>query len=195
MRKYLPTFILIIALIAIGAFIFYGDNLSGESAGVGLAELTMRSTSQDTEESKSSTEEIEETQEPESTPDESVTDEKLRETVLPESDVLLPDIIIADPETVAIETGEDRKNLRFDTAFANLGEGDLSLYSTDKVEDFIATQILETEPGQEYHVSNGKFEYEDDHEHWHLANFANYELWSFDDDGERDELLSSNVKI
>ena len=42
MRKYLSTFIMIIALIAVGAFIFYADNLEQESTGVGLAESTMK---------------------------------------------------------------------------------------------------------------------------------------------------------
>lgn len=195
MRKYLSTLIIIIALVGIGAFIFYGESLGQGFSHAGSVESTMTSTKDDTDESELPEDEIQETKELRSTPDENISDENLRATVLPENNILFPDIVIADPETVAIETGEDRKNLRFDTTFANLGEGDLRIYSTEKEEGFVASQILETEPGQEYHVNIGKFEYKDEHEHWHLANFANYELWNFGEDGERDELLSSNVKI
>ena len=119
----------------------------------------------------------------------------LPEAVLPDNNILYPDLVLADPDQVVILTGENTRNLQFNTAFANLGEGDLYLYSIYKDDGYNATQVLYTSTGQEYNVNIGEFQYKEEHEHWHLENFANYELWSYDDNGERDELLSSTIKV
>jgi hypothetical protein len=134
---------------------------------------------------------------PTGTPDENIilSDDELREKVLPANDLLLPDLMLADPVRVVIQRGEGIKRLHFDTAFANLGDGDLHIYSTEEEDRFLATQILTSTSGSEYHVGVGKFQYKDEHEHWHLANFANYELWSVGDNGVRDVLVSSSVKV
>ena len=94
-----------------------------------------------------------------------------------------------------IQRGEGVKRLLFDTAFANLGEGDLHIYSIEEEDRFIATQILMSFSGSEYHVGVGAFQFKDEHDHWHLANFANYELWSVGDNGIREELIASTVKV
>jgi len=44
-------------------------------------------------------------------------------------------------------------------AFANLGGGDLRIYSNEKENGFIASQILDTHAVQDYQVNIGKSEY------------------------------------
>lgn len=127
--------------------------------------------------------------------DEILSDDELRAKVLPDNDLLLPDLVLADPRRVVIRYSPTVKELLFDTAFANLGEGDLHLYSTEEEDRFLATQILTSQSGDEYHTSVGDFQYKDEHDHWHLANFANYELWGTDEFGVRDELAASSVKV
>lgn len=142
---------------------------------------------------------------PEATPSPSVSpqptnggahsDEELRATVLPGNNIIYPDLVLSDPIEVGIERGDDVKNLLLDTAFANIGEGDLHLYGTEQEDRFFATQILMSSTGNEYHDIVGDFLFKDEHDHWHLENFANYELWSVGSHAARDELVASTVKV
>jgi len=76
-----------------------------------------------------------------------------------------------------------------------LGEGDLNLIGVNENNGHNAIQVLKTSTGQEYNVNIGEFQLDDEHNHWHLDNFANYELWSINDKGEKENLLANSVKV
>jgi hypothetical protein len=186
MKLNLPTIIFLVLFLGIIAFIVYANAAQPDMTGQVPAIIPPRADSTAT-----NAPELEELQEDKP----NLTDEELRKKVLPANDLLFPDLVLADPTRVVIQRGEGVKRLLFDTAFANLGIGDLHVYSTEEVDRFTATQIIKSSSGSEYHVSVGDFQFKNEHDHWHLANFANYELWSVGDNGIRDELVASSVKV
>jgi len=186
MKPSLPTIIFLVLFLGISALIVYANTTQPDLTGkVSLVSPTK------SEVTTSIAPESEDSQEDDS----NLTDEELRKKVLPANDLLLPDLVLADPTRVVIQRGQGIKRLLFDTAFANMGDGDLHFYSTEEEDRFTATQIINSSSGSEYHVSVGDFQFKDEHDHWHLANFANYELWSVGDNGVRDELVASSVKV
>lgn len=186
MKLNLPTIVFSFLFLGLAVLIVYANaeqpDLDGQAPIATITEVERTaSTSQDSAESQG---------------DERILmDEELRDEVLPANDLLLPDLVLADPTRVVIQRGEGVKRLLFDTAFANLGIGDLHFYSTEEEDRFSATQILTSASGSEYHVAVGDFQFKDEHDHWHLANFANYELWSVGDNGIRDDLVATSVKV
>jgi hypothetical protein len=186
MKLNLPTIISLVLFLGISAFIVYANAAQPDITGQVPAIIPPRADSTAT-----TTPQLEELQEDKT----NLTYEELRKKVLPANDLLLPDLVLADPTRVVIQRGEGVKRLLFDTAFANIGVGNLHIYSTEEEDRFSATQILSSTEGSEYHVSVGDFQFKDDHDHWHLANFANYELWSIGKNGIRDDLIASTVKV
>lgn len=133
MKLNLQAVVFLVLFLGIGAAIVYANStqpdLAGQAPRAALAQVERTATpSQDSTDSQEDITEL--------------TDEELREKILPANDLLLPDLVLADPVRVVIQRGEGVKRLLFDTAFANLGEGDLHIYSTEEDDRFLATQIL-----------------------------------------------------
>jgi len=150
MKLNLPTIVFLVLFLGIGALIVYANATNADS----LSQVPSVSLIQD---------DITLTPSPDTKglqdDDQDLTDEELREKVLPANDLLLPDLVLADPTRVVIQRGEGVKRLLFDTAFANIGEGDLHMYSTEDEDRYSATQILTSSSGSEYHVSVGEFQF------------------------------------
>lgn len=186
MKLNFPAIVFLVLFLGIGVLIIYANTTQPDLAGqVPTATLAQAETT--TTASQDS---------PDSQEDNGpATDEELRKKILPANDLLLPDLVLADPTRVVIQRGAGIKRPLFNTAFANLGVGDLHFYSTEEESRLIATQIITSTSASEYHVSIGDFQFKDKHDLWHLTNFANYELWSVGSNGMRDDLAASVVKV
>jgi hypothetical protein len=114
------------------------------------------------------------------------------ETPTPSEIFSLPDIRILPSETVYIETEGDQRILRFETSFANVGEADLLIIGERDPEEEIvrAIQTVRTADGEERTEMIGEFVYHPEHTHWHVEDFAQYELWSYPEEGEGERLLT-----
>jgi hypothetical protein len=115
-------------------------------------------------------------------------------------ELALPDLITLPPFDLRIvripSTG--RAILRFSNAIANIGEGPLELVGrrTRGVEAYRVTQrlygthdLVLAEP------IIGRIRFHPDHDHYHLDEFARYELWSLTESGAIDELVAVSSKV
>ncbi len=118
------------------------------------------------------------------------------QTPTPSETFLLPDLEVLPSRTIYIEFAGDQRYLRFETSFANVGEADLRLFGKRDPERGVVTaiQTVVTTGGEERSEEIGEFVFHPDHTHWHVENFAQYELWSYAE-GEEEELLVSEEKV
>lgn len=118
------------------------------------------------------------------------------ETPTPSEELLLPDLLVIPPQTVYIEHQGGRRYLRFDTSFANVGQAALHLIGERDPESELVRAIQEvtTADGEERSEEIGAFVFHPGHTHWHLEEFAQYELWRYPEAGER-ELMASKEKV
>jgi len=91
-----------------------------------------------------------------------------------------------------------RALIRFTNRIWNSGPGVLELVGLpnqagDQIR--VSQRVFASDPDifDDYQV--GEFIYHDQHLHWHLEQFAVYELWSVDDDGALEALVASGGKI
>lgn len=118
----------------------------------------------------------------------------------PQGEIVLPDLITLPPSDVRL-VGDSRspgRLLRFTNTVANAGPGTLELTGTlvpatgtyrvrqhlfawdgNRIQEFLLPAII-FHPG---------------HDHWHLAEFARYELWSVRHDGTVEDIVSISGKI
>lgn len=114
--------------------------------------------------------------------------------------VVLPDLRTLPPDDLrlVVDRGAGRSFLRFTNFILNSGAGPLELIGDpDPASGMIRVrQRIYDNHGQlllEPWV--GEFVYHGQHRHWHLDDFARYEVWSLDLDGELRQLESSNGKV
>jgi hypothetical protein len=111
--------------------------------------------------------------------------------------LLLPDIVVAAPKELYISgVGENRK-MRFSTTFMNQGEGPLELIrhlTPDQKANF-ASQFVRQVDGKGVYRDVGTFIYHPGHNHWHIENYVQYQLWSINTAGGREEMLLKTEKM
>lgn len=119
-------------------------------------------------------------------------------TATPSEVLLLPDLLALPADTVEIYIEGDRTLLRFDTSFANIGEADLYLEAERDPEEAVvrAIQTVLTADGEQRTREIGEFVYNPDetHSHFHLEDFARYELWTLPEAGQG-ELVEIRDKV
>ena len=111
---------------------------------------------------------------------------------------LLPDITTTVPDDIYIEEGSDgEKLLRFSTSVENRGEGPLELLGAEDAAtgNVIATQVIAQRDGGEREHFAGHFVMSDGHNHWHLENFALFELFPFEGSQPTSGAIASQNKI
>lgn len=115
-------------------------------------------------------------------------------------ELLLPDLITLPPTDLrlVIDRERGRSFLRFSNTVANTGRGPLELKGLPATgsEDFHVTQQLFGSNGEvlaEPVLSSIIFH--EEHGHWHLEDFARYELWSVGPYGDLLSLLRLSAKI
>ncbi len=96
--------------------------------------------------------------------------------------LLLPDLYTLPPSNLAIEThlSPQQRLLRFSNSIANRGLGALELWGErdPATGQTRVTQRIYTNDGASVDLVAGEFFFHPQHDHWHLLNFARYELWS-----------------
>lgn len=109
---------------------------------------------------------------------------------------LLPDLQILPPRELYIEEGEAVRTLRFSTTVVNRGEGPLDIAGSYDAGSGIttATQRIHRDDGGIVEQVAGAFMFHPGHEHWHFEDFTMLELWTYDDDGELDEMKATTGK-
>jgi hypothetical protein len=116
-----------------------------------------------------------------------------------ESEILLPDLEVFPPFDLELEHNQRRAqtDLRLAITFWNSGLGPLELRGFFNPA-FRRTQVVQSlyrtdQTIQEHLV--GEFIWHRGHDHWHLADFAAYELWSVLPDSTPDQIVASSNKV
>lgn len=123
-----------------------------------------------------------------------------RELVRPTSDLtaLLPDLRMLPPADFMIETTpENTRLLRLTNYIMNWGPGRLEILGeSDPVSQrTVVTQHVYRANGSYAERPAGIFIFHPAHDHWHLENFARYEVWSLTPQGELDERVALAAKV
>jgi hypothetical protein len=114
-------------------------------------------------------------------------------------DLVLPDLITLPPTDLRIRTNaaNGHKLLRFTNSIVNAGPGKMELWGDTNPSSGKMTVIqylYDTEDTPEKRVV-GEFLFHPEHDHWHLGDFALYEIWSVGLDGELDSVAAVSNKI
>lgn len=114
--------------------------------------------------------------------------------------LLLPDlrqVPAFDLHLQLIRRQEPIKNLRLSSSVQNLGPGPLELEGIidSAAEVTSVTQRIHTESGVIYNQPVGEFILHPQHKHWHLDEFAFYEIWSLNPSGNLDQIVASSGKV
>jgi hypothetical protein len=115
----------------------------------------------------------------------------------PDEDLILPDIRVETPGQLSIEgSGEDRE-IRFSTTVQNVGGGALEIIGDidESTGRAMATQIIEKRDGAQAGSFVGELFLHPTHNHWHLEDFAVFEIWRYQPGGRLDSLILSTDKI
>jgi hypothetical protein len=109
---------------------------------------------------------------------------------------LLPDLQITPPRELYIEEGTDVRKLRFSTTVVNTGDGPLDIAGSFDADTGIttATQRIHLDDGAMTEQVAGAFMFHPGHEHWHFEDFTMLELWTYDGDGDLDEMKATTGK-
>ncbi len=113
--------------------------------------------------------------------------------------LLLPDLMALPPEDLVIlsDAGTGQKQLRFTTAIQNNGPGNLEVwgYSDPTSAKTIVVQEVSTVDTVGKKVVVGEFVFHPEHDHWHLGDFARYEIWVLGPEGTLDERAAATEKV
>ena len=112
---------------------------------------------------------------------------------------LLPDLRTVPPTDLTIEFGRDgQRLLRLANLVWNGGEGALDLAGTlnpSTQQTIVIQRLTLPESEQVYEYVVGEFVYHPTHAHFHLEDFALYQLWSLTPEGELHLLAASGEKL
>jgi hypothetical protein len=112
---------------------------------------------------------------------------------------LLPDLRTVAPADLSVEFGRGgRRLLRLANLVWNSGEGPLELAgqlnpSTQRT--LVVQQLALPDSDEVHEYTVGEFVYHPLHGHFHLEEFAVYEVWSVTPDGELHSLVASGEKL
>lgn len=92
---------------------------------------------------------------------------------------------------------EGNRVIRFSNSILNAGPGVLKVLSQPDpgTQTNSVTQHVYNVDGAYQEYETGVFVFHPDHDHWHLENFALYEVWSLTTDGELDEVVALTDKV
>lgn len=114
----------------------------------------------------------------------------------PAGEAVLPDLRTLPPEDLRIEEDEDEKLLRFSNTIWNAGDGPLEVRGESGAAGrTLVTQAVHLEDGGTEEREVGEFVYHDDHDHWHVEDFALYELRSIRRGGEVGSVVARSGKV
>lgn len=123
------------------------------------------------------------------------TETQVQETV--RTDLLYPDMTIVPPKQLFIaRPNANSKTLRFSTTFANIGTGPLEIighHDLEQAKTFATQYIRKTTGGGEFQ-DIGEFAFHPEHDHWHVDNYVQYEVWTVKNNGERGDLVAGTGK-
>jgi hypothetical protein len=112
---------------------------------------------------------------------------------------LLPDLQTLPPSDLVIEASgqPERKLLRLTNSVMNSGPGALELQGVfnPATNRTAVTQRIHTAAGSTVALAVGEFVFHPQHRHWHLEDFARYELWSLRPDGRLADLVALTDKL
>jgi hypothetical protein len=112
----------------------------------------------------------------------------------------LPDLQTLPPSDMRLvlinETG--KRLIRFTNSIANAGPGRLELIgvpspSGDQIR--VDQHIVGEDDEIEGVVNVGEFIFHSEHDHWHLVDFATYEIWSLDEEDDLVEVVATAGKV
>ena len=112
--------------------------------------------------------------------------------------ILLPDLETLPPFDVQIQFWpEGNRVIRFSNSILNSGPGVLKVLgqSDQSTATTRVTQHVYNVDGTYEEHDAGVFEFHVTHDHWHVENFALYEVWSLTPDGEIDEVVAVTDKV
>jgi hypothetical protein len=116
-----------------------------------------------------------------------------------ERDLLLPDLTTLPPTDLRIRTNpaDGHKLLRFTNSIVNAGPGTMELWGNTNPSSgkMTVTQYLYDTEGSTEKRDVGEFFFHPEHDHWHLGDFARYEIWSVGLDGGLDSVVAVSNKI
>jgi hypothetical protein len=112
---------------------------------------------------------------------------------------LLPDLRTVPPDDLTVEFGRGgRRLLRLANMVWNSGEGALELageLNPSTQQTIVVQQLTLPDSDQRYEYVVGEFVYHPTHGHFHLEQFAVYQIWSVTPDGELHSLVASGSKL
>lgn len=110
----------------------------------------------------------------------------------------LPDLRTLEPSDLRLEVRRDgTRRIRLANTIWNAGDGPLELRgepdrAAGKMRVF---QVLYTADGTTSERPAGEFAWHPNHAHWHLEDFAVYQLWSLTAAGELDRVVADGGKV
>lgn len=117
----------------------------------------------------------------------------------PERDLLLPDLITLPPTdlSIRINPADQHKLLRFTNSIMNIGPGVMELLGATNPDTgkMTVTQHLYDTEGSTENLVVGEFFFHPEHDHWHLGNFARYDVLSLGPDGSLDSVVAFSNKV
>jgi hypothetical protein len=116
------------------------------------------------------------------------------------TDLLLPDLQTLPPTNLQLfqDTDSGRTYLRFGNSIWNSGPGVLELIGypdQDKDQIQVIQNIYGSDQENIEQYGVGEFIFHDQHEHWHLDQFAIYEIWSVDEMGTPQTMVATGGKV
>lgn len=119
-------------------------------------------------------------------------------TATADPNLVLPDLQTVPPSDLVIQvTADGQTRLRFTNSILNAGPGTLEVRgvlnpATNRI---AVTQYIDTIQDEVAEHKAGEFVFHPDHDHFHLENFARYEVWSLTAGGDRDAVVAFTDKI
>lgn len=112
------------------------------------------------------------------------------------AELLLPDLQVLPPREIYLTAQGGKQLLRYSTTFYNTGQGPLEVlgHTDAQTEKTYAAQYVKQAGGPGIFRDIGMFVLHPTHEHWHVEGWAQYQLWSVKENGDRGELLITTDK-
>lgn len=119
------------------------------------------------------------------------------ETAIIAESSLLPDLTTSPPEELYITVENGNRKLRFSTTLKNTGKGPLHLTHVPNAEQqqTRASQTIQQKEGEPIQREVGKFVFHPDHDHWHIENMTEFQLWDYDTIGKPAQMLAHTGKM
>jgi broad specificity phosphatase PhoE len=114
-------------------------------------------------------------------------------------DLLLPDLETLPPEHIGLRVHSvtEQKRIRFSNLIINNGPGPMELWghSNPAIEKTIVVQQIYSIDDSARNITVGEFVFHPQHDHWHMGDFARYELWSVNPEGGLDSIVALADKV